>query len=125
MPSNEDAVGVRKISSYQGIGLIDTPNDKLTGMTDKERINRKKEPLEQTSMLEKTIEENSGDYDRKTLYEKFSKKISLQEFNDIIDKLRESGKIAIDREGMVCWTWNPELVRKIQTDKKFAARWTH
>jgi|SRR5271157_6525686 len=121
--SNEDAVGVHKTSSYQGNGLIDTPNDKLTGMKDKERINRKKEPLEQASILEKTIEENSGDYDRKALYEKFSKKISPQEFNDIIEKLHESGKIAIDHEGMVCWTWNPELVTKMRTDEKFAARW--
>ncbi len=68
-------------------------------------------------MVENTIEKNNGDCDIKTLYSKFSKKISVHEFNDIIEKLRESGKIAIDHEGMVCWVWNPKLVKKCKSIK--------
>jgi hypothetical protein len=77
------------------------------------------------SMIESFIEENSGGYNKKTLYEKFSGIISLKEFNEIIEKLRDSDKVLIDREGKICWVWNPELIKEIKENKKYASRWTH
>jgi hypothetical protein len=35
-----------------------------------------------------------------------------QTFSVIIDYLLYSNKIAVDREGKICWTYNPKLVRK-------------
>ena len=35
-----------------------------------------------------------------------------QTFQVIFDYLLDSHKIAVDKEGKICWIWNPELVRK-------------
>ena len=73
------------------------------------------------AVVESTIENNSGKYSSETLYNLFSEKMSLKEFETIVEKLTNSGKIAIDREGKICWIWNPKLVKRILEDKKFAA----
>lgn len=64
------------------------------------------------SLIERFIEENSGEYDKKKLYSLFSDKINLKEFKSIIAGLRESGKIAIDRNGVIVWILYPELAKK-------------
>jgi len=33
----------------------------------------------------------------------------------IIDYLEESGKIMIDKDGKIVWTWNPEMIKKIRS----------
>jgi hypothetical protein len=68
--------------------------------------------LDTIRMVEKFIEEHSGEYKKRALWEHLPKKMMYQTFCVIIDYLTESGKIAIDREGTIGWTWNPELVRK-------------
>ncbi len=73
------------------------------------------------SMVESTIEDYSGKYNCDTLFDHFSKKMTQVEFRGIIDNLRQSGKIIIDREGKICWIWNPALVKEIIENKKFAA----
>jgi len=35
-----------------------------------------------------------------------------QTFCVIFDYLSDSQKIAVDKEGKICWIWNPELVKK-------------
>jgi len=35
-----------------------------------------------------------------------------QTFSVIIDYLLYSGKIAVDKEGKICWIWSPKLVKK-------------
>jgi len=39
----------------------------------------------------------------------------------IIDYLLEIGKIAVDKEGKLCWIWNPKLVQKYLKNEKL--RW--
>src|SRR5271157_245319 len=64
------------------------------------------------SLIEQFIKENSGEYNKKTLFAIFSGKLNLKEFKKIIAKLRESGKIAIDREGTIVWICYPELAKE-------------
>ena len=72
------------------------------------------------AMVEHFIEENSGEYKRKAIWSCFSQIMSYKEFNLIINMLRESGKIAIDREGKIGWIWNPELVKKYRDREDLA-----
>ena len=62
--------------------------------------------------VEEFIKEHGGEYKKKSLWQNLSKKMQYQTFCVIFDYLLESGKIAYDKEGHVCWIWNPELVAK-------------
>jgi len=54
------------------------------------------------------------DYQRKTeLWKALPKKVMYQTFSMIIDYLEESGKIMIDKDGRIIWTWNPEMINQI------------
>ena len=68
--------------------------------------------LDTVLMVEKLIYDTSGTYTKKQLWDRLPKKVMYQTFSVIIDYLLETGKIAADREGKICWTWNPELVKK-------------
>jgi hypothetical protein len=54
-------------------------------------------------------------YPKKTeLWKALPKKMMYQTFSLIIDYLEQSGKIMIDRDGRLVWTWNPAMIKKIQ-----------
>lgn len=72
--------------------------------------------LDTILMVEHFIEENSGEYKKRALWEHLPKKMMYQTFQVIYDYLMESGKIGVDAEGTVCWIWNPELVKKYLTN---------
>ena len=48
------------------------------------------------------------------LWKALPKKMMYQTFCLIIDYLEQSGKIMIDRDGKLIWTWNPAMIKKIQ-----------
>jgi hypothetical protein len=55
------------------------------------------------------------DYPKKTeLWKALPKKMMYQTFCLIIDYLENSGKIMIDKDGRIIWTWNPTMIKKIQ-----------
>jgi hypothetical protein len=54
-------------------------------------------------------------YPKKTeLWKALPKKMMYQTFCLIIDYLEKSGKIMIDRDRRLIWTWNPVMIKKIQ-----------
>lgn len=63
-------------------------------------------------MVEDFIREHSGEYRRKALWMKLPRRPMYQTFKTIIEYLMESGKIAIDARGRVCWIHNPDLVQQ-------------
>ena len=68
--------------------------------------------LDTILMVEKAIQEM--DYPKKTeLWKSLPKKVMYQTFCLIIDYLEQSGKIIIDKDGRIVWTWNPEMIKKI------------
>ena len=73
--------------------------------------------LDTIRMVENFIEEHSGDYKKRALWEHLPKKMMYQTYQVIFDYLLESGKIGVDVEGHVCWIWNPELVKKYLADE--------
>jgi hypothetical protein len=63
-------------------------------------------------MVEKAIQQMN--YPKKTeLWKSLPKKVMYQTFCLIIDYLEQSGKIIIDNDRRIVWTWNPEMIKKI------------
>lgn len=83
-------------------------------------INRPKDilhypQLDTILMVEKFIRDNPGEYKKKNLWQHLPRKMIYQTFSVILNYLLESGKIAVDREGKICWIWNPDLVKEYLT----------
>ncbi len=73
--------------------------------------------LDTVLMVEEFINEHSGDYKKKSLWQALPRKMMYQTFCVILDYLYESGKIVSDKEGKIVWIWNPELVKKYASKK--------
>ena len=69
--------------------------------------------LESVFMVEKTIQKFSQECGKYQLWKKLPKKMMYQTFQIILDYLENSGKIMIDKEGIIIWTYNPERMRKL------------
>jgi len=68
--------------------------------------------LDTILMVEETIQKMN--YPKKTeLWRSLPKKVMYQTFCIILDYLEQSGKIIIDKDGRIIWTWNPEMIKKI------------
>jgi hypothetical protein len=64
-------------------------------------------------MVEKTIQKYSQECGKYQLWKKLPKKMMYQTFQVIIDYLENSGKILIDKQGCIIWTYNPARVKRI------------
>ncbi len=64
-------------------------------------------------MVERTIQKYSQECGKYQLWKKLPKKMMYQTFQVIIDYLESSGKILIDKDGCIMWTYNPERIRKL------------
>ncbi len=69
--------------------------------------------LESVMMVEKCIQKYSQEFGKYQLWKKLPKKRMYQTFQLILDYLQNSGKIRIDNEGILIWTYDPEGIRKI------------
>jgi len=68
--------------------------------------------LDTILMVESFIREHSGEYKKRALWENLPKKMMYQTYSTIIAYLGNSGKIAVDSEGKICWIYNPELIKR-------------
>ena len=69
--------------------------------------------LESVLMVEETIQKYSQECGKYQLWKKLPKKMMYQTFQVILDYLEQSGKIIIDRDGCIMWTFNPKRIRKL------------
>ena len=69
--------------------------------------------LESVFMVEETIQKHSQECGKYQLWKKLPKKMMYQTFQIILDYLEQSGKIIIDKEGCIIWTFNPERIKKL------------
>ena len=76
--------------------------------------------LDTVLMVEEFIKENSGEHKKRSLWESLPKRMMYQTFCVIYDYLKDSHKIAVDREGKVCWIWNPEVSKIYLSNPKLA-----
>ena len=68
--------------------------------------------LQTVLMVEKFIEDNSGNYKKTEIFKKLPKKVMWQTFQVIIEYLESINKIAYDNEGYIVYIWSPELGKK-------------
>ena len=71
--------------------------------------------LQTVLMVEDFVKEHSGEFKKRPLWENLPRKIMYQTYCVIFDYLIDSGKIAVDKEGTIGWTWNPELIKQFQS----------
>jgi hypothetical protein len=65
-------------------------------------------------MVEETIQKYSQEYGKYQLWKKLPRKIMYQTYLVILDYLVASGKIMIDKDGCVFWTWDPEGIKDLE-----------
>ncbi len=66
-------------------------------------------------MVENVIKKNSQEYGKYQLWKKLPKKMMYQVFLTILNYLEESGKIIINKDGCIIWTYNPSRLKKISS----------
>jgi len=70
--------------------------------------------LETVLMVEKIIDEHSGEYNRTELWKSLPRKVMWQTFLVIMDYLEYNHKIITDKDGKLIWIWNPALLSKLE-----------
>lgn len=68
--------------------------------------------LQTVLMVERFIDDKSGEYKKTNLWNHLPKKVMWQTFQIIMAYLEGINKIVYDREGYVVYIWNPKLVAK-------------
>ncbi len=76
--------------------------------------------LDSVLMVEKSIQKHSQECGKYQLWKKLPKKMMYQTFQVILDYLEQSGKIMIDKEGCVIWTYNPQRIKKLISEDLIA-----
>ncbi len=74
--------------------------------------------LDTVLMIERTIDEFSGDYNRTDLWKNLPKKVMWQTYLVTLEYLESINKIAFDSEGKIAYIWNPVLVSKLKKRKE-------
>jgi hypothetical protein len=64
-------------------------------------------------MVENAIKVHSQECGKYQLWRKLPKKMMYQTFLAILDYLQESGKILIDKDGCIIWTFNPNRIKRL------------
>lgn len=73
--------------------------------------------LQTVLMVERFIEDNSGEYKKTDLFKSLPKKVMWQTFQVIMEYLESIHKIVYDKEGYVVYIWNPEFYNKYKDRK--------
>ena len=75
--------------------------------------------LDTVNMVEKTIEEYSGEHKKTQLWNKLPRKVMWPTFVIILNYLEEINKIVISEDGIITYIWNPKLVNKVRARKSY------
>jgi len=88
-----------------------------TELKEKGNLFARSPTLETVLMVEKFIEENSGEFNRTEIWKKLPKKVMWQTYLVILDYLQSVNKIAIDSRGTLAYIWSPEVAKKFAKRK--------
>lgn len=78
--------------------------------------------LDTVLMVEEFIKKHGGEFNRRQIWLRLPRKVMYQTFRVIINYLIDSGKILLDRNGKICWIWDPEGVRRLLKKKNLSVR---
>jgi hypothetical protein len=68
--------------------------------------------LQTVLMVEKFIEEHSGEYKKTELFNNLPKKVMWQTFQVIMEYLEKSYRIITEKDGVITYIWNPKLLER-------------
>jgi len=88
-----------------------------TELKEKGNLFARSPTLETVLMVERFIEENSGEFNRTEIWKKLPKKVMWQTYLVILDYLQSVNKIAIDRRGTIAYIWSPEVAKRFAKRK--------
>ena len=74
--------------------------------------------LDTVLMVERVIENNSGEYTITGLWKSLPKKVMWQTYKVIIEYLEGINKIAMDKHGKIAYIWNPTLAKELRGRKE-------
>jgi len=74
--------------------------------------------LETIQMVEKTIENNSGEFNRTKLWKTLPKKVMWQTYLVVLDYLLSINKIAVDKNGTLGYIWSPNVAKNVSNRKR-------
>ena len=72
--------------------------------------------LDTVLMVEDFIKENSGEYTPGETFRKLPKKMLWRTFKIILAYLENSNKILHCKDGTMIWIWDPEFIKKTETE---------
>ena len=75
--------------------------------------------LDTVDMVEQTINEYSGEFNKTQLWEKLPKKVMWPTYLTVLEYLEEINKIITSDNGVITYIWNPELSRKLSSRKSY------
>ena len=70
--------------------------------------------LQTVLMVEKFIDDNSGEFKKTEMFRNLPKKVMWQTFQVIMEYLESINKIVYDKDGYIVYIWNPEFYEKIK-----------
>ncbi|MFH1591764.1 MAG: hypothetical protein ABIB47_00140 [Candidatus Woesearchaeota archaeon] len=73
--------------------------------------------LDSVIMVEETIRKYSQECGKYQLWKKLPRKMMYQTFSLILSYLQESGKIFIDKDGCIIWTYNPKRIKRLISEQ--------
>ena len=71
--------------------------------------------LQTVLMVERFIDENSGEFKKTELFRNLPRKVMWQTFRVIMEYLESIRKIVYDEEGFVVYIWNPEFAERMKS----------
>jgi hypothetical protein len=74
--------------------------------------------LDTVLMVEKSIDEYSGEFNRTELWKKLPKKIMWQTYLVVLNYLESINKIGFDKTNKIVYIWNPKLAKKLSLRKE-------
>jgi len=74
--------------------------------------------LDTVLMVERSIEEFSGEFNRTELWKHLPKKVMWQTYLVVLEYLESINKIAVDKEDKIAYIWNPALAKKLKMRKE-------
>ena len=74
--------------------------------------------LETIKMVERTIDQYSGEFKKTSLWKKLPRKVQWGTYLQILDYLEEINKIVISNNGIITYIWDPKLAKKYIENKE-------
>jgi len=74
--------------------------------------------LDTVLMVERTIDNFNGEFNRTELWKKLPRRVMWQTYVIILDYLQSINKIAIANNGKIVYIWSPETAKKFSKRKR-------